>query len=192
MNRNHERPQAGTAFDAHQYEVDFIGMYLNNFVEFHLSWTIFFVGHLSRVRRHFDDLEDALLLSAFGLHPLIETARSSPQAGSNTETHYDAIMPAFAPTNAVRLSDLTGIPRETVRRKLTRFRQKGWIVQDAQGGWVLKLGREGRASVAQHFKELNAEFLQDLAKLMSRFENERHRLTMAKRQERDAASPSCC
>lgn len=172
--------QTSTEFDPHQYEADFVALYLSSFVDFHLPWTIFFVSHLSRVRRHFDDLEDALLLSAFGLNPLIETARSLRQVGNTKGVSYDDVKPMLAPTNAVRLSDLTGIPRETVRRKLIRFRQKGWIEQDAQGAWVLKTGPEGGASIAMHFKELNSGLLRDLAKLLSSFEIARRRLTLGR------------
>jgi len=41
-----------------------------------------------------------------------------------------------SPTNAQSIALSTGIPRETVRRKLARLQTKGWIGHDAAGNWV--------------------------------------------------------
>ena len=37
------------------------------------------------------------------------------------------------PTNAFSISQATGIPRETVRRKIDKLQQKGWVVKNDQG-----------------------------------------------------------
>ena len=39
-------------------------------------------------------------------------------------------------TNTLSISQATGIPRETVRRKLDSMTAKGWIERDAQRSWV--------------------------------------------------------
>lgn len=39
-------------------------------------------------------------------------------------------------TNTLSISQATGIPRETVRRKLDSMAAKGWIVRDAKRNWV--------------------------------------------------------
>ena len=47
-----------------------------------------------------------------------------------------------------RISELTSIPRETVRRKLLGMKRKGWVEQDENGRWkfVMK-GNESAASI---------------------------------------------
>jgi hypothetical protein len=39
-------------------------------------------------------------------------------------------------TNTLSISQATGIPRESVRRKLATMEAKGWILRDADGNWV--------------------------------------------------------
>ena len=39
-------------------------------------------------------------------------------------------------TNTLSISEATGIPRETVRRKLDAMAAKGWIVRDAKRNWA--------------------------------------------------------
>ncbi|RDC68905.1 hypothetical protein DLJ49_19515 [Rhodovulum sp. 12E13] len=38
-------------------------------------------------------------------------------------------------TNTTSIADVTGIPRESVRRKLEAMRAKGWIERDQKGAW---------------------------------------------------------
>jgi hypothetical protein len=38
--------------------------------------------------------------------------------------------------NTQSIADYTGIPRETVRRKLERLADKGWIERNSNGGWT--------------------------------------------------------
>ncbi|MBN1957898.1 MAG: hypothetical protein JXQ81_13365 [Desulfuromonadales bacterium] len=37
------------------------------------------------------------------------------------------------PTNAYSISEATGIPRETVRRKIDKLQKKGWVVKNERG-----------------------------------------------------------
>ncbi|HBG99592.1 MAG: helix-turn-helix domain-containing protein [Rhodobacteraceae bacterium] len=39
------------------------------------------------------------------------------------------------PTNAASIAEASGIPRETVRRKLNALHARGWIERDAAGTW---------------------------------------------------------
>ena len=41
------------------------------------------------------------------------------------------------PCNAFSISSSTGIPRETVRRKVSHLIQQGWIDRDARGGLTI-------------------------------------------------------
>lgn len=39
-------------------------------------------------------------------------------------------------TNGLSIAEMTGIPRETVRRKLALLHDRGWIERDAAGNWT--------------------------------------------------------
>ncbi|MCC3246073.1 helix-turn-helix domain-containing protein [Methylocystis sp. WRRC1] len=39
-----------------------------------------------------------------------------------------------APTNASRISECTGIPRQTVRRKIQSLEERGWVHRSEGGG----------------------------------------------------------
>ncbi|MFN3520759.1 MAG: hypothetical protein ACK4YQ_00810 [Phenylobacterium sp.] len=90
-------------------------------------------GHLSatlvRVRSRFDgDLDQYLLYLVFLLSELQQTIAAGGQDRS------------FAPRrglNALSLSDITQIPRETARRKLLALADRGFLVRDDQGLFVL-------------------------------------------------------
>jgi predicted ArsR family transcriptional regulator len=44
--------------------------------------------------------------------------------------NYAERMKHLEPTNAFSISQATGIPRETVRRKIDKLQQKGWAVKN--------------------------------------------------------------
>ncbi|WP_374573494.1 hypothetical protein [Phenylobacterium sp.] len=90
-------------------------------------------GHLSatlvRVRARFDgDLDQYLLYLVFLLSELQQTIAAGGPSRS------------FAPRrglNALSLSDITQIPRETARRKLLALADRGYLLRDEQGLFVL-------------------------------------------------------
>lgn len=55
------------------------------------------------------------------------------------------------PCNALSISEATGIPRETVRRKVKQLIDKGWLCRDANHCLILKAG------VGQGFVQSNAQ-----------------------------------
>jgi DNA-binding IclR family transcriptional regulator len=68
-------------------------------------------------------------------------------------------MKHLEPTNAHSISQATSIPRETVRRKIDKLQQKGWVVKNDQGEVTLS------ETVSDHFtKDLNKKILAELLK----------------------------
>ena len=66
-------------------------------------------------------------------------------------------MKHLEPTNAYSISQATGIPRETVRRKIDKLQQKGWVVKNDRGEVVMS------ETVSDHFtKGLNKKILAEL------------------------------
>lgn len=89
----------------------------------------FLVDHLSDLSRSYGgDFQQILILAIIG------------QRRMNLRRRVDIADlpgPEAMAISASRLADVTGIPRETVRRKLESLRQKGWVAQGPDGGWAL-------------------------------------------------------
>ena len=63
----------------------------------------------------------------------------------------------YNPTNAYSISQATGIPRETVRRRIEKLVKKGWMVKNSRGELTVT------KKVAEHFtKDFNKKLLSDL------------------------------
>lgn len=64
----------------------------------------------------------------------------------------------IAPCNALSISDATGMPRETVRRKVKELEKRGWLVREGARSLTLtpraieQLGPPGRA-IMEDFRE---------------------------------------
>jgi hypothetical protein len=62
--------------------------------------------------------------------------------GTDRREWAKALLGDFEPSSQVRLtntqsiSEASGIPRETVRRKLEAMRARGWVVRDEKGNWT--------------------------------------------------------
>lgn len=96
----------------------------------------FLVDHLADLSRLYGgDFQQVLILAIIGqrrlnvLRGLGEATLPGPEAMA---------------ISASRLADVTGIPRETVRRKLETLRRKGWVVQGPDGAWSLAENENGR------------------------------------------------
>lgn len=99
-----------------------------------LSYLIgrFVTDHLIRVHRLFEgDLTAAVVLATIAQHNVQrfydEVARSS-KPGLDRLVEAGEHLPHLRHCNALSVSAATGIPRETVRRKVRWLEQKGWIV----------------------------------------------------------------
>jgi hypothetical protein len=103
------------------------------------------VDHFMRVSRQFDlDYETIVIWAVLAhqncVHLVVPGAPSHRAPGSAGDGV--AVDPA-APLRPLRLRDLTqitGIARETVRRKLLRLHERGWIVE-ARDGWIIDVRR---------------------------------------------------
>lgn len=92
-----------------------------------------FTRLLTRLRAAFDgDLDLLLILAAIGDRtrpenwaPELRTYRQLTNAPGEAHLQY--------PINIQSVADFTGIPRETVRRKVAVLRKKGWLERGADG-----------------------------------------------------------
>lgn len=100
------------------------------------------------------DLDSVLILAVLGQRRL-EVLRGEP--GQLAEPHRHAM-------SALRIADVSGIPRETVRRKLDGLRQRGWVEKHARFGWYV-VGDSGSSPAREALRELEARSFRRLARL---------------------------
>lgn len=138
------RPSPSEITQRAEYLADRFG---EHYVGYQYVFVEFIVEHLTDLSRAFGgDLQQMMLLALIGQRRL--RALREPE------------VPTFASTDqmsitASRLADVTGIPRETVRRKLALLRDRGWIQQRADGAWSIIAQPDGESPVrrdlaAQH------------------------------------------
>lgn len=118
----------------------------------------FFTEHLADCARVFGgDLQLMLVLAVMGQMHL--------QAMVAQKENRDHGTPAVRSRKitASRIADATGIPRETVRRKLGKLAALGWIEREGTGAWRLSFGDQG-SHARRDLAELDQRALRRIAK----------------------------
>lgn len=129
-----------------------------NYPEVQYHFVQFVSEHLADCARVFrGDMEKLLILAVLGQR-FIEGVRAERAERDNPEARI--WMPAL------RLADVTGLPRETVRRKLRAMEADGWLRQEPGKGWTLA-GDLGRSVARDALEELDRRGLERLARLMT-------------------------
>jgi hypothetical protein len=125
-------------------------------VQYH--YVQFLAEHLTDCRKTLGgDFDDLMMLAVLGQRFL--QARRDREAGDP-----DAERRIWM--SALRLSDVTGVPRESVRRKLTRLADRGWVERDPANGWRLA-GTFEVATARIDLADLDRRGLERLGKLMA-------------------------
>lgn len=124
----------------------------------------FVVDHLTDLARSFEgDLQKMLLLAVIGQRRL----RAIREAGGDPR----AVPAERMSVSASRLADVTGIPRESVRRKLARMEERGWIAQAADGGWFILADESGTDTrVRRDLAEVDLRSRRRVARLVADLE----------------------
>lgn len=129
-----------------------------NYPQVQYHFVQFVSEHLTDCARVFrGDMEKLLILAVLGQR-YIEGARFDPTA-SDLDT-------ARVWMSTLRLADVTGLPRETVRRKLKAMEADGWLRQERGKGWTLA-GEIRQTVVREQFGELDRRGLERLARLLA-------------------------
>jgi predicted transcriptional regulator len=129
-----------------------------NYLEYQYRFVEFFIEHLSDVSRTFrGDLQAVVVLALVGQLQLRELRLAGKQdAGS--------LPPERLSIAASRIADITGIPRQTVRRKLAALEDRGWVVRNAEGAFRIAV-KDGQATAKTDLSELDARSLDRVARL---------------------------
>lgn len=113
-----------------------------NYARFQYCLVDFLADQLVETSRRFGgDMEAVVLLALLGQTHL--NALLAAEAGGRTTSE---IPPDRKGMTTSRLADASGIPRETVRRKLTSLAGRGWLDRE-DGFWHLAM--EGQDAVAR-------------------------------------------
>lgn len=137
----------------------------------------FILWHLNRVRARFDgDLDCALILGEIAHHNVqkISSRHRAPNAMMNEALLQTQTVKSYSEVpdigelikhcNAFSISASTGIPRETVRRKIQWLQEQGWIEKNAKGQLSIT------PLPAEVFKEFNQEMLTEFFDIYERIQ----------------------
>ncbi len=127
------------------------------------------LDHLVLCRQRLGDLAAVVVLGVLGLSALDAARREFRQAAPGTMPDYyaDRVPPGSA-INAQSLADITGIPRETVRRKLAALAKAGLIQKLPDGAWCLTPADDGGARARTDLQDITDTAVCDLARLFGR------------------------
>jgi hypothetical protein len=124
-----------------------------------LLMNAFHLRHMLRVYAAFDrDLLEAVVLGEVAHHNFSAfggAATNAVELSALLRRRDEPGAPPLLPTNAYSIADATGIPRETVRRKVDSLVRRRFLRRDDRGGlFVTALARE-------HFAAFNVESLSE-------------------------------
>ena len=146
------RKRPGAFFEQKDYEANksLIAIIMNHF----------FLRHLNLLYQAFDgDLLLPIVLGEIAHHNVVkfysrngDCMAVKSQIGDSADR-----LKNLEPTNAYSISVATGIPRETVRRKIDKLVKKGWLLKNPRGEVTIS------ETVSVHFmKDFNKELLNEL------------------------------
>jgi predicted transcriptional regulator len=136
-----------------------------NYLDYQYQFVEFFVDHLVDMSRVFrGDLQLMLVLAILG-QVKIRAVQDAVQGGMPAS---EAVLITQG-ISATRLADITGIPRQTVRRKLMALERRGWAVQTADQTWCLTVRDDG-ASVRSDLADTDARAMARIARLFVELE----------------------
>lgn len=121
----------------------------------------FLVDHLCDCCRVFQgDLQEMLVLALIGQIHMRAMLDAGPDGMIAPRT-----IPGIHGISASRVAEITGIPRQTVRRKLAKLEAKGWVETLPSGLWAL-VTRDGSAAARLGEDGLNALDARSMARVL--------------------------
>ncbi|MFO1148100.1 MAG: HTH domain-containing protein [Alsobacter sp.] len=141
--------------------------YAHFYIRAQYTWVHMLAEHLADCSRVFrGDLQAMLVLAVIGQSYLYRHLQEVGERPPEDEVP----LPVLAGTsiNASSLSDILGIPRETVRRKLEDLRTAGWIEKDEKSGYQLAM-QGGRMTAREALSELDQRQMKRVARMVAEF-----------------------
>lgn len=141
------------------------------YLDYQYVFVEFLIDHLVDAGRAFKgDFQAMLVLAVLG-----QARLGAVRAASGPDATSADVSPGAEITNASRISDITGIPRQTVRRKLEALTERGWIERDAAGAYRL-VSSDGQSAARRDLSDTDRRAMQRVARLVAELESvvERH------------------
>ncbi|MEQ9260532.1 MAG: helix-turn-helix domain-containing protein [Roseovarius sp.] len=136
-----------------------------NYLNYQYRFVEFFIDHLSDTSRAFKgDLQCMLVLAMIG-QKWLSAVRDAVAEGIDP----GSLPTASNSTSASRIADVTGIPRQTVRRKLASLDERGWIQRNEDSTYRLVVA-EGEAAARRDLSDIDQRALQRVARLFTDLE----------------------
>ncbi len=126
-----------------------------NYAQVQYHYVQFLTEHLADCARVFSgDLTKVLVLAVLGQRHI----------EAQTSVQKDRASGPSGAMSASRIADVTGLSRETVRRKLGALSDLGWVEQGADRRWRIVVA-DGASTLRRDLKDLDRRGLQRLARL---------------------------
>ncbi|MEQ8412284.1 MAG: helix-turn-helix domain-containing protein [Erythrobacter sp.] len=118
---------------------------------------------MSRLRASFDgDLDEALIMAVIGSAAL-PRGRVPHDLSYEDFVHMARPKGFDVPLNTHSIAQITGIARETVRRKTGRLQSRGWIERGVDGYWKVA---EAGAQELEPMTQLSLDYLTALSRVI--------------------------
>lgn len=126
----------------------------------------FLVEHLTDLCRVFEaDLQSVLVLAIVGQMALKTAFREGyPEEGT---TPSDFVADSI---NALSIAEISGIPRETVRRKLAGLAKRGWVVRGPNGSWRIAADGEASTPARRELFDLEQRSIERIARFLGQIQ----------------------
>lgn len=135
-------------------------VFVTDYRAYQYRFVEFFIEHLTDISRVFrGDLQAMIVLAIVGQVQLRAT-RNALQAGLDPAD----LSPERLSVNASSIAEVTGIPRETVRRKLDKLVERGWLIRNPDSSFCLAVV-QGEAMARNDLLDLDARALERVARL---------------------------
>lgn len=126
-----------------------------NYAQVQYHYVQFLTEHLADCARTFSgDLTKVLVLAVLGQRHIEAQILSQKDPGADQPSAM----------SASRIADVTGLPRETVRRKLDALSDQGWAEQGTDRRWRIA-AVNGTSTLRHDLRDLDERGLQRLARL---------------------------
>ncbi|CAJ0862666.1 hypothetical protein AMST5_01510 [freshwater sediment metagenome] len=134
-------------------EVKFARVLDENLALFRYHFSELMIAHLIDCWRIFGDFEEMLVMEFVG------------QISLRIHLNPEPIDACHGSVTASRIAKETGIPRQTVRRKLQSLERRGWVTQTEDASWRLAK-KEGQAAASAELASLDKRGLDRLVRLI--------------------------
>lgn len=153
-----------------------INIYCQHYDYFFCLFTCFLTDYLQITRKNFHG--DVDLAKVFGvvMAQQMRLNQIEHEKGIRKDVRHYAPILHRAWVNASSIAEVTGIPRETVRRKLFVLQACGWVEMDARGRVCVGRTPDGAVAASAALPEMHhwtavnlCRFVLEFMKLMDRF-----------------------